>query len=85
MQRRALKRIIFGWLSLIVIVALLGKVTIAAPSVGGITPIRDVTPIRSITSISQTAANFPLIEVDRQAGGIGVKHTSMAEGAIVAH
>ncbi len=34
MQRRVLKRIIFGWISLIVIIALLGKVSIAATNAG---------------------------------------------------
>jgi hypothetical protein len=73
MQRRTLKRIIFGWLSLIVIVALLGKVSIAAPNSGG------------ITIISTTEANFSLIKVDDQAGGIGLTYTAVSEGSTVTH
>jgi hypothetical protein len=85
MQRRTLKRIIFGWLSLIVIVALLGKVTIAAPTIGGITPVKGTAPIRSITPISRTVVEFPLIEVGNSAGGIGSVYTTVPEGDIVAH
>jgi hypothetical protein len=85
MQRRTLKRIIFGWLSLIVIVALLGKVTIAAPTIGGITPVRGTTPIRGITPINRTVVEFPLIEVGNTADGIGSAYTTVPEGDIVAH
>ncbi|MFQ6008296.1 MAG: hypothetical protein ACE5K8_05015 [Candidatus Zixiibacteriota bacterium] len=71
MQRRALKRIIFGWISLIVIIALLGKVTIAAPKTGSITT-------RVITPDSRTVAKFTLTEVGDEAGGTGTTYTTVS-------